>query len=68
MFHCFNDGNKRTAIASTRYFLESNDYKIEDFGSKLEDIAVGVAQAIITKDELANIFQSMFLSFGYHTK
>ncbi len=65
MFHCFNDGNKRTAIVSCWYFLEKNNYIIKDFASKMEDIAIWVAQWVIKKDALRDIFISMLLSFGY---
>lgn len=65
MFHCFNDGNKRTGIATVWYFLELNKIHIEDFVAKMEDIAIWVAQWIIAKEQLKNIFKSTLASFWY---
>ena len=64
-FHCFNDGNKRTAIWLSGLFLFMNDIIIEDFMVKMEDIAIWVAKWEIDKKELKHIFKSMFLSFWY---
>jgi death-on-curing protein len=68
MFHCFNDGNKRTAIASVSYFLYINNIYIPDIWSKLEDIAVWVAKWLIQKEQLHNIFLSLFASFAISIK
>ena len=65
-FHCFNDGNKRTAIWLSGLFLYMNDINIEDFMIKMEDIAIWVAKWEIDKKELKHIFKSMFLSFWYN--
>ncbi|MDD5770007.1 MAG: type II toxin-antitoxin system death-on-curing family toxin [Candidatus Gracilibacteria bacterium] len=65
-FHCFNDGNKRTAIGSLGMFLEINNFKIPSLFVKLEDIAIGVAKNEITKDELKKIIKSIIISFGYN--
>ena len=65
MFHCFNDGNKRTAITSLAYFLELNDVYIPDILPKLEDIVIWVAKWIISKDETYKILKSMLISFEY---
>lgn len=43
-FHCFNDGNKRTAVVSLDNFLKLNDIIIEDLIIKMEDIAIGTAK------------------------
>jgi len=64
-FHCFNDWNKRTAIASSDLFLKINGYEISDFVVKMEDIAIWVAKWEIEKIDLRKIFNSMFNSFGY---
>ena len=67
-FHCFNDGNKRSAIMSTKYFLENNWIFIEDFSTKLEDIAVWVAKWNLNKEYLEKYFETLFISFWYSTK
>ena len=64
-FHMFNDGNKRTAIVASETFLFINNYVIEDFIIKMEDIAVWVAKWEIDKWTLEKIFSSMFISFWY---
>ena len=64
-FHCFNDWNKRSAIIWIERFLFINWYYIEDVIIKLEDIAIWVAKNEISKDNLKQIFKSMFLSFWY---
>ncbi len=64
-FHCFTDGNKRTAILSTSLFLERNEIEIADFEIKMEDIAIGIARKDLDKKDLQKIFKAMFESFGY---
>ncbi|EKE28265.1 MAG: hypothetical protein ACD_3C00083G0004 [uncultured bacterium (gcode 4)] len=64
-FHCFNDGNKRTAIITSFVFLIKNDIYIEDYIIKMEDIAVWVAKWEIDKATLLHIFKSMFISFWF---
>lgn len=64
-FHCFNDWNKRTAIAATHLFLIINWYEIQDFVVKMEDIAVWVAKWTIWKEDLKKIFNSILSSFWY---
>ncbi len=63
-FHCFNDGNKRTAIWSLGLFLEINNIFIPSFFVKMEDIAIWVAKGNIKKEELHNILESIFISFN----
>lgn len=64
-FHCFNDGNKRTAVVSLDNFLKLNNVNIEDFIIKMEDIAIWTAKWELEKTDLEKIFRSMFYSFGY---
>lgn len=64
-FHVFNDGNKRTSILAVELFLFINDIYIEDVIIKLEDIAIWIAKWNISKDNLGNIFDAMFISFWY---
>ncbi len=64
-FHCFIDGNKRTATIIANTFLDINEIHVENFILKLEDISIWVAKWEITKDMLKHIFASMFISFWY---
>ncbi|HBB27061.1 TPA: type II toxin-antitoxin system death-on-curing family toxin [Candidatus Gracilibacteria bacterium] len=64
-FHCFNDGNKRTAVVSLDNFLKLNDIIIEDLIIKMEDIAIGTAKGEMKKEDLEKVFRSMFYSFNY---
>ncbi|EKD29911.1 MAG: hypothetical protein ACD_78C00216G0005 [uncultured bacterium (gcode 4)] len=64
-FHCFNDGNKRTAVVSLDNFLKLNDIIIEDLIIKMEDIAIGTAKWEMKKEDLEKVFRSMFYSFNY---
>ena len=56
-FHVFNDANKRTAILSSKVFLEINWIKNINYTQKMEDIVVWIAKWIITKNDLKKIFQ-----------
>lgn len=42
-YHVFNDGNKRTAIAATAYFLHLNGYALECSDREMVDAVVQVA-------------------------
>jgi death-on-curing protein len=64
-FHCFNDGNKRTAIWSLGLFFEINDFEIPAFFTKMEDIAIWVAKDEISKDDLKKLLKSILISFWY---
>jgi death on curing protein len=52
--HAFMDGNKRSSIAISELFLKQNgyDYVLPIFATIMEDIAVGVADNIISKEDL----------------
>lgn len=56
-FHCFNDGNKRTALAVTVQMLEWNecDYCVPGFLREMENIVVAVAENRIDKPFLERI-------------
>ncbi len=49
--HAFNDGNKRTSIALSAYFLLLNgyDYCVSMFMNEMENVAVWVADNIVDK-------------------
>lgn len=60
-FHAFSDGNKRSGIALSSYFLEINElgHCIHDFVREMENIAVWVANGSINKDLLNSIIQNI---------
>lgn len=59
-FHCFIDGNKRTAIYSTLIFLDINNISVlsKDV-TKLENTAVSVAEGKISKELVKQILQGI---------
>lgn len=59
--HAFNDGNKRSSIALSAYFMEINGYgfDVNRFVSEMENIAVDVADNRIDKDLLFEIICSL---------
>ncbi len=65
--HAFNDGNKRSSIALGAYFLELNgyDYAVSRFVMEMENIAVWVADNVISKDLLMKIIQSLIYEDDY---
>lgn len=70
--HAFNDGNKRSSIALSAYFLEINGlgYIVSKFISLTENIAVDVADNIINRDLLKEIISSIIYEeeFSYELK
>lgn len=64
-FHGFLDGNKRTALEVTNIFLSVNEYEIPEFIVKMEDVALGIAKGILSKDDLHKVIKSMILSAWY---
>lgn len=56
-FHCFNDGNKRSAIALGAYFLELNgyDWLVSYFIREMENIVVWVAEGRVNKELLRKL-------------
>lgn len=65
--HAFNDGNKRSSILLSAYFLEINgfDFIINRFISEMENIAVDVADNRIDKDLLFEILVSLIYEDDY---
>ncbi len=59
--HCFNDGNKRTSIALGAFLLEVNglDTFVNKFIIEMENIAVSVADNLISKELLREIMGSL---------
>lgn len=59
--HAFNDGNKRSSISLGAAFLEFNgyDYCVNYFIKEMENIAVQVADNIISKSLLQKIITSL---------
>lgn len=70
--HAFNDGNKRSSIALSAYFLVINGlgYKVDNFIELMENIAVDVADNIIDRDLLKDIISSIIYEeeFSYELK
>ena len=65
--HAFNDGNKRTSIVLSAYFLELNgfDFKVDYFIKEMENISVHVADNRIDKELLHEIIQSILYENEY---
>jgi death-on-curing protein len=70
--HAFNDGNKRSSIALSAYFLEINglDRLVSKFISLMENIAVDVADNLIERELLKEIITSIIYEedFSYELK
>lgn len=66
--HAFEDGNKRSSIVLTCYFLEVNgfDFKVSHFIREMENIAVQVADNKIDKDLLQEIITSILYESDYN--
>lgn len=62
-FHIFTDGNKRSGIALSTYFLEINGFGhcVQLFVREMENIAVWVADGAIGKEVLKNIIHDLVL-------
>lgn len=65
--HGFVDGNKRSSIALTAYFLEINgfDFLVSKFIQETENFAVDVADNLIDKELLHKIFTSILYEDDY---
>lgn len=66
-FHAFEDGNKRTSVAVGAKFLELNGfgYVVSKFLKEMENIAVCVADDIISKEFLQEIVFSIIYEDDY---
>lgn len=62
-FHAFTDGNKRSGIALSTYFLEINglEHCVRVFVHEMENVAVWVADGAINKDLLQDIIHDVVL-------
>lgn len=65
--HTFSDGNKRSSIALSTYFMEVNgyDFAVSKFIVEMENIAVDVADNRIDKDLLAEVVISILYEDDY---
>ena len=65
--HSFNDGNKRSSIALSAYFLEINGlgHIASKFIELMENVAVDVADNIIDRDLLKEIITSIIYDEEY---
>jgi death-on-curing protein len=65
--HCFTDGNKRSSIALSAYFIEINgfDFRVDRYIKEMENIAVYVADNKINRDLLAMIIYSLLYENEY---
>jgi death on curing protein len=65
--HAFNDGNKRSSIALSAYFLEINGwgFVVSKFIKETENIAVDVADNRVDKDLLFEIISSILFDLDY---
>lgn len=59
--HAFEDGNKRSSIALGAYFLQLNgyDYAVPKFVRDMENIAVWVADNVVSRELLEELLTSM---------
>ncbi|RKF38615.1 type II toxin-antitoxin system death-on-curing family toxin [Paraburkholderia fungorum] len=65
--HPFNDGNKRSSIGLGAYFLELNgyDYVVTRFVREMENIAVYVADNVVSKELLRQLIASILYEDDY---
>jgi len=57
--HSFIDGNKRSSIALSSYFLELNghDFAVNQYTHGMEEVAVWLASSLINRDQLKDIIE-----------
>jgi death-on-curing protein len=65
--HAFQDGNKRSSVALSAYFMELNgfDYFVTKFFKEIENIVVDVADNRVSKDLLFEIISSILYEDDY---
>lgn len=65
--HCFNDGNKRSSIALSAYFLTINNLEclVSKFILEMENIVVDVADNVIDRDLLRELIFSCIYEEEY---
>lgn len=70
--HAFNDGNKRSSIALSAYFLEINGLGqiVSKFINLMENFAVDIADNIIDRELLSEVIASIIYEedFSYELK
>jgi len=70
--HAFNDGNKRSSVALSAYFLEINGlgHTVSKFIRLMENFAVDVADNLIDRELLNEIIESIIYEddFSYELK
>ncbi len=54
--HPFLDGNKRVAVAAAEIFLLANGSELKSSDSELEDLTLGVAKGMISKEQVTVFF------------
>lgn len=66
-YHCFQDGNKRIALAACMDFLNLNGYLfvIRRFISEMENMSIHVAAGNINRDLLKEIITSIIYEDDY---
>ena len=56
---CFIDGNKRTAVLTSLYFLELNGVNTSPYSNaELSDTMIGIAEKRVSKAQLAAMFRA----------
>lgn len=65
--HAFSDGNKRSSIALSAYFMEVNgfDFQVTRFIGEMENISVDVADNRIDKDLLHEIVCAILYEYEF---
>lgn len=65
--HCFNDGNKRSSIALSAYFLSINNFEglVEKFILEMENMVVDLADNVIDRELLLEIVTSFLYEDDY---
>lgn len=65
--HAFSDGNKRSSVALSAYFMEINgyDFLVTKFIREMENISVDVADNRIDKELLEEIIYSILYEDDY---
>jgi death on curing protein len=55
-FHCFVDGNKRTAVSATFLFLQANGYELSEAGTgAFKIIALLLARGKLSQEEVKEL-------------
>lgn len=65
--HCFNDGNKRSSIALSAYFLSINNFEglVGKFILEMENMVVDLADNVIDRELLLEIVTSFIYEDDY---